>query len=42
MIKLHVPLWELFAYGAAMFLVAVAMIGGNLLKRSLRDESIAH
>ena len=40
MIKLHVPLWELFAYGTAMFLVAVARIGGELLKRNLRDESI--
>jgi hypothetical protein len=40
MIKLHVPLWELFAYGAGMFLVVVAMIGGQMLKGNLRGRSI--
>jgi hypothetical protein len=35
MIKLHIPLWELLVYGAALYLIAVFRIGGELLKDRL-------
>ncbi len=41
MLKLHIPLWELLARGAAMFAIAVFMIRGQSLKRGLRNEVIA-
>ena len=36
MIKLHVPLWELLVPGAVMYLMAVFMVRGHLLRRRLR------
>jgi hypothetical protein len=42
MIKLHIPLWELVARGAALYLLGVFMIRGQLLKRRLRAELIGN
>ena len=42
MIKLHLPLWELFASGAEMLMIAVLMIRGQLLKHRLRGELIGN
>ena len=39
MIVLKAPLWKLLAHGAAMYLIAVFMMRGQLLKRSLRREA---
>ena len=38
MIKLHVTLWDLVARGAALYVLAVFMIRGQLLKRRWRHE----
>ena len=38
MIKLHIPLWELVAAAAALYVLAVFMIRGQLLKSRLRGE----
>ena len=40
MIKLHIPLWELLARGALMYMIAVFIMRGELLKRRLRGEMI--
>ena len=40
MMKLHIALWELLALGAALYLMAVFMMRGQLLRRRLRRESI--
>jgi hypothetical protein len=35
MIKLHRPLWELLMYGAALYLIVLFRISGQLLKNRL-------
>jgi hypothetical protein len=42
MIKLHVPLWEVMARGAALYMVAAFMLRGHKLKRRLRGELISN
>ncbi|MGQ0749800.1 MAG: hypothetical protein ACT4PS_04630 [Betaproteobacteria bacterium] len=41
MIELHMSFWKLLVYGAALYLVAVFMIRGQLLKHSLRRKLVA-
>ena len=40
MIKLHIALWELLGVGAALYLMAVFMMRGQLLRRRLRGEML--
>jgi hypothetical protein len=40
MIEMHVPFWKLLVYGAALYLGAVFMIRGQLLKHRLRREIV--
>ena len=42
MMELHMSFWKLLVYGAALYLVAVFMIRGQLLKHSLRRETVAN
>jgi hypothetical protein len=37
MIELKAPLWKLLTQGAAMYVLAVFMMRGRLLKRRLRQ-----
>jgi hypothetical protein len=40
MMKLHIALSELLALGAALYLMVVFMMRGQLLRRRLRSEMI--
>ena len=40
MIKLKITLWELLARGAALYMAAVFMMRGQMLKRRLRHALI--
>ena len=39
MIELKAPLWKLLAYGVGMYLIAIFMMLGQMLKRSVRQTN---